>query len=763
MEIYTTEMSFVRSLIAIVDVLMPLFDSQKQALKLPDDVTSSIFANAPHIRAINAQFLTTLHARMQSWNPESTCVGDCFQLLVRYSKPYVEYYKNYESVPGKIEQLRSKNKKFDLWLKHPDIDRETGGQGLLQLLIQPCQRFMRYNLLIAELLKQTPDTHPDYESLKEASAAISRTTTAINLQVENKQLEQKVAEMRKGKDYVGFEEFLSHVSTGEQPGRQLRHCSSVTIALGQTEYTWMSLWTDALVVASDTTDKKGHVKKKFETSLPLEHCWVVRGSTDTTLEVITPTDFLNVSLISRDVRNKWIDVAEAVIEKRISELPAISYLSATGRRFELRMHEGLYKGDWELGKYCGEATLEYRSGAVYVGQFQRGKRHGSGRMTYDAKSYYEGDWESDLPHGTGTLDNANTGVYTGQWEKGRKHGNGRMTWVNNDVYEGNWAMDAMSGQGLLTFCNGFVYEGEFAQNAFHGLGKLSSFGNVYVGGWVSDRKEGTGTMDYSTGDRYEGEWKNDRRHGKGVYTRTNGKLRYDGQWEDDMMHGQGQLVVENNFEYTGGFAKDSKAGTGAIVYVDGSKYTGSWMEDKREGEGEYTDVVSGTTYTGCWHADKRIGKGVEKYADGSEYTGEFYKDKKHGKGKMLFPDGSIYSGDWEYDRRHGRGVFRFTNGASFYGDWDNGMRTGKGEIKDRLGTFDGLWRGDLREGAGQFRSEIDKSTYTGNWKNDVVDGSGVFIKSDGSKLEVSFSEGKVDRPALSEVAPMLPVPRVLFR
>ena len=45
---------------------------------------------------------------------------------------------------------------------------------LRSLLIMPVQRIPRYNLLLGELLKETPNTHPDHADLTTAVAAMKQ-------------------------------------------------------------------------------------------------------------------------------------------------------------------------------------------------------------------------------------------------------------------------------------------------------------------------------------------------------------------------------------------------------------------------------------------------------------------------------------------------------------------------------------------------------------------------------------------------------------
>lgn len=47
--------------------------------------------------------------------------------------------------------------------------------------------------------------------------------------------------------------------------------------------------------------------------------------------------------------------------------------------------------------------------------------------------------------------------YDGEWEKGKPHGLGCMTYPNGDVFKGNWIQGQWSGPGTCIFSNGDIY------------------------------------------------------------------------------------------------------------------------------------------------------------------------------------------------------------------------------------------------------------------------------------------------------------------
>ena len=57
-----------------------------------------------------------------------------------------------------------------------------GGLFLDSFLITPVQRIPRYLLLLQEILKKTPDTHPDHEGLKLAVKDMAAVATQVHFE-----------------------------------------------------------------------------------------------------------------------------------------------------------------------------------------------------------------------------------------------------------------------------------------------------------------------------------------------------------------------------------------------------------------------------------------------------------------------------------------------------------------------------------------------------------------------------------------------------
>jgi hypothetical protein len=64
-------------------------------------------------------------------------------------------------------------------------------------------------------------------------------------------------------------------------------------------------------------------------------------------------------------------------------------------------------------------------------------------------------------------------IYNGEFENGKKEGTGEVIFVDGSSYKGGYTKDSWNGEGIYTSTNGFRYIGEFNDNCFHGSGKLT--------------------------------------------------------------------------------------------------------------------------------------------------------------------------------------------------------------------------------------------------------------------------------------------------
>jgi hypothetical protein len=106
---------------------------------------------------------------------------------------YTRYVNNYNDAHWAVKEL-SENKDFQQFLQSRKEHPKSESKDLDDFLIMPVQRYEsnilrlicfripRYNMLLVDLVKNTPEDHPDYADLCKAKGRISEIATFVNEQ-----------------------------------------------------------------------------------------------------------------------------------------------------------------------------------------------------------------------------------------------------------------------------------------------------------------------------------------------------------------------------------------------------------------------------------------------------------------------------------------------------------------------------------------------------------------------------------------------------
>lgn len=177
---------------------------------------ADIFSNFYDILQLSKELLSQLEDRLQvslpassssisdrsqavsnmAWNASADCVGDILATLAPFLKMYSLFVKNFSSALQRIEYEQKTNEAFAKFLKETDqrraakekVTTTTGGVrqafgyglGFQAHLLTIVQRIPRYKLLVDDLVKSTPETHPDFADLRRASHMIEQVASYIN-------------------------------------------------------------------------------------------------------------------------------------------------------------------------------------------------------------------------------------------------------------------------------------------------------------------------------------------------------------------------------------------------------------------------------------------------------------------------------------------------------------------------------------------------------------------------------------------------------
>jgi len=137
-----------------------------------------------HVQVIllhNTTLLETLTYRIANLDDWTVVphVGDLLIELKEYLRVYGRFATNYPEALGCLERY-SRFKEFQAFLKTAESDPRCKGKPFGAFLIVPIQRVPRYIMLLEELQKHTPDTHPDHEDINAALEHLRRLATFVN-------------------------------------------------------------------------------------------------------------------------------------------------------------------------------------------------------------------------------------------------------------------------------------------------------------------------------------------------------------------------------------------------------------------------------------------------------------------------------------------------------------------------------------------------------------------------------------------------------
>jgi len=147
---------------------------------IPEGVLFSIFSNVEVIVGCNKQFYKDLEECMAKAGEGEVLIGAAFTKIAEFFKMYTMYCSNQANALQTIEDTKKKDKKFRECLDICHKDPKCRGLFLQSFLIKPIQRVCKYPLLLRELIRYTPEDHPDYAPLNGAMAKINEVVGKIN-------------------------------------------------------------------------------------------------------------------------------------------------------------------------------------------------------------------------------------------------------------------------------------------------------------------------------------------------------------------------------------------------------------------------------------------------------------------------------------------------------------------------------------------------------------------------------------------------------
>ncbi|XP_051525363.1 breakpoint cluster region protein-like isoform X2 [Myxocyprinus asiaticus] len=148
----------------------------------------TIFFKVPELHEIHKDFYDGLLPRVQQWSHRQ-CVGDLFQKLASQLGVYRAFVDNYKVAVEMAEKCCQANSQFaeiseNLKVKNTkEVKDQNAKNSLETLLYKPVDRVTRSTLVLHDLLKHTPSSHPDHPLLQDALRISQNFLSSINEEI----------------------------------------------------------------------------------------------------------------------------------------------------------------------------------------------------------------------------------------------------------------------------------------------------------------------------------------------------------------------------------------------------------------------------------------------------------------------------------------------------------------------------------------------------------------------------------------------------
>ncbi|XP_063287751.1 rho guanine nucleotide exchange factor 17 isoform X1 [Pelobates fuscus] len=288
-----TEQSYVESLRTLMEGYMKPLKQPENSFMCDPSLVDEIFNQIPELLEHHEQFLEQVHHCVQNW-AEIQTVGDV--LVQSFSKEilvtiYSAYIDNFLNAKDAVRVARESRPAFLKFLEQCTRENKEK-QALSDLMIKPVQRIPRYELIVKDMLKHTPEEHPDYPCLLDAQRNIKQLAERINKGMRSAEeaerdtrILQEIESHIEGMEdlQVPFRRFVRQEMVSEVKAvgakkerslflfTDLLICTSAKRKSGSLRRSSMSLYTAASVIDISS-------KYKLLWKLPLEDVDVVKGT-----------------------------------------------------------------------------------------------------------------------------------------------------------------------------------------------------------------------------------------------------------------------------------------------------------------------------------------------------------------------------------------------------------------------------------------------------------------------------------------------------
>ncbi|CAH8658552.1 unnamed protein product [Schistosoma curassoni] len=181
-EFFVTERNYVEILRYLCLSAYPqvIDENQPGGPVLPRQEADFVFGKLGAIYELHDRLQPQFNELENNWSLFESCLGNVLQLslLTEMDRAYGNYMQFYS--PPHLHHLGEQFPRFHAFMRQVEKRKESGRQSLTALLVRPVQRLPSISLLMDGIAKFTPQSHPDYNAVKEFAKGINELLAKIN-------------------------------------------------------------------------------------------------------------------------------------------------------------------------------------------------------------------------------------------------------------------------------------------------------------------------------------------------------------------------------------------------------------------------------------------------------------------------------------------------------------------------------------------------------------------------------------------------------
>ncbi|KAL6069319.1 T-lymphoma invasion and metastasis-inducing protein 2 [Balamuthia mandrillaris] len=208
-EFVCTERDYLNDLTVIVNIyLEPL--RAKELLPMEDVV--AIFGDIEDVLSVSQRLLSAL----QSAPVDQLPLGSILLEHMSEFEIYGQYLANHWKAINLLKERQQKNAAFRDFMNEMEDKAECRSLDLAAFLIKPCQRVMKYPLLLENIVELTDQSHNDKDALQEATKRLRGLVFATNEKKREEDNYLKMLEIQSCFDWSSDEDFAQFISRNRE-------------------------------------------------------------------------------------------------------------------------------------------------------------------------------------------------------------------------------------------------------------------------------------------------------------------------------------------------------------------------------------------------------------------------------------------------------------------------------------------------------------------------------------------------------------------